>query len=120
MPLCAPVYMCRVVTCWEGTDLLALVCGVLLLACYFPICILGQVWYLIVSIPDLCTLTFIDMSIYMTMEITITPECEKSGVSRQLFLVINVFHRVPYGPPARSNWTQGGLIVSREGPYKYF
>ena len=24
----------------------------------FPIGILGQVWYLIVSIPDLCTLTY--------------------------------------------------------------
>ena len=28
MPLCASVYMCLVVTCWERTDLLALVCGV--------------------------------------------------------------------------------------------
>ena len=28
MPLCASVYMCLVVTCWEGADLLALVCGV--------------------------------------------------------------------------------------------
>ena len=28
MPLCAPVYMCLVVTCWEKADLLALVCGV--------------------------------------------------------------------------------------------
>ena len=27
--------------------------------CHFPIGILGQVWYLIVSIPDLCTLTYI-------------------------------------------------------------
>ena len=26
--------------------------------CHFPIGILGQVWYLIVSIPDLCTLTY--------------------------------------------------------------
>ena len=26
--------------------------------CYFPIGILGQVLYLIVSIPDLCTLTY--------------------------------------------------------------
>ena len=26
---------------------------------HFPIGILGQVWYLIVSIPDLCTLTYI-------------------------------------------------------------
>ena len=25
---------------------------------YLPIGILGQVWYLIVSIPDLCTLTY--------------------------------------------------------------
>ena len=31
MPLCASVYMCLVVTCWERTDLLALVCG----ACEF-------------------------------------------------------------------------------------
>ena len=39
-------------------DLLALVCGVLLSVCHVPIGILGQVWYLIVSIPDLCTLTY--------------------------------------------------------------
>ena len=29
----------------------------------FPIGILGQVWYLIVSIPDLCTLTYFDVCI---------------------------------------------------------
>ena len=29
MPLCASVYLCLVVTCWERADLLALVCGVL-------------------------------------------------------------------------------------------
>ena len=28
MPLCASVYMCLVVNCWERADLLALVCGV--------------------------------------------------------------------------------------------
>ena len=39
--------------CWERADLLALVCGVSLL---FDI--LGQVWYLIILIPDLCTLTY--------------------------------------------------------------
>ena len=27
---------------------------------HFPIGILGQVWYLIVSIPDLCTLTYLE------------------------------------------------------------
>ena len=40
MPLCASVYRCRVVTCWERADLLALVCGGLLLVCYFAIGIL--------------------------------------------------------------------------------
>ena len=30
----------------------------LLWVCHFPISILGQVWYLIVSIPDLCNLTY--------------------------------------------------------------
>ena len=34
------------------------VCGVQLCFCHFPIGILGQVWYLIVSIPDLCTRTY--------------------------------------------------------------
>ena len=58
MPLCASVYMCFVVPCWERPDLLALVCGVQLCVCHFSIGILGQVWYLIVSIPDLCTLTY--------------------------------------------------------------
>ena len=32
----------------------------LLWVCHFPIGILGQVWYLIVSIPDLCTITYFD------------------------------------------------------------
>ena len=58
MSLCASVYMCFGVTCWERADLLALVCGVGLRVCHFPIGILGHVWYLIVSIPDLCTLTY--------------------------------------------------------------
>ena len=57
MSLCASVYMCFVVTCWERADLLALVCGV---HCEFVTFPLGQVWYLIVSIPDLCTLTYFD------------------------------------------------------------
>ena len=57
MLLYVSVYLCLVVTCWESADLLALVCGVLWYVCHFPIGILGQVWYLIVLIPDLCSLT---------------------------------------------------------------
>ena len=58
MSLYASVYMCFVVTCWERADHLALVCVVELCVWHFPIGILGEVWYLIVSIPDLCTLTY--------------------------------------------------------------
>ena len=62
MPLCESVYMCLVVICWERADLLALICGVLLCVCHFPIGILGQVWYLIVSIPDRCILTYFHLT----------------------------------------------------------
>ena len=57
MPLC----VCLCVPCGhllEKVDLLAIVCGVQLRVCHFPIGNLGQVWYLIVSISDLCTLTY--------------------------------------------------------------
>ena len=61
--LCASVYMCLAVTCWERADLLALVCGVQLWICHFPIGLLGPVWYLIVSISDLCTFTYFGLFI---------------------------------------------------------
>ena len=57
----APVHYCLVVTCWERADLLALLC--VMFNCVFvtfPCDILGQVWYLIVSIPDLCSLTLLE------------------------------------------------------------
>ena len=57
MPLCVCLYV-FVVTCWERADLLALDCGVQMSVSHFPIGILGHVWYLIVSVPDLCTLTY--------------------------------------------------------------
>ena len=37
MSLCASVYMCFVVTCWERADLLALVCGVYCELVTFPL-----------------------------------------------------------------------------------
>ena len=40
------------------TSWLSFICGVKLWVCHFSIGILGQMWYLIVSIPDLCTLTY--------------------------------------------------------------
>ena len=59
MPLCASVYMCLVITCWERKGLTSWLSFVESnCECHFPFGILCQVWYLIVSIPDLCILTY--------------------------------------------------------------
>ena len=46
------------VTCWERSDLLALVGDVYCIFVTFPCGIVGQVWYLIVSFPGLCLLSY--------------------------------------------------------------
>ena len=52
--LCARLFICAL---WspagKGRPL-----GFRSVSFHFPVGILGQVWYLIVSIPDLCTLTY--------------------------------------------------------------
>ena len=50
----ASVHCNLVVACWERADLLAFLCDFVA----FPCDILGQVWYLIVLIPDLCHLSY--------------------------------------------------------------
>ena len=57
----ASVHCCLVVTCWERADLLALVGDVYCIFVTFPCGILAQVWYLIISFPDLCRLSYFDM-----------------------------------------------------------
>ena len=54
----ASVLCCVVVTCWERAGLLALVGDVNCIFATFPCGILGQVWYLIVSFPGLCHLSY--------------------------------------------------------------
>ena len=52
------VYWCLVVTCWERvTSWLSFVMSYCVFAT-FPCGIPGQVWYLIVLIPDLCPLSY--------------------------------------------------------------
>ena len=47
------------VTCWERAELLALLCVKFSCAFVtFPYGVLGQVWYLMVLIPDLCLLPY--------------------------------------------------------------
>ena len=63
---CTSVCCCLEFTCWKRDDLLALVCDVLLGRCHFPFGIMGQVWCLIVSIPDLCPLSYFSNCFYLT------------------------------------------------------
>ena len=53
---CVRLFICAL---WSpaGKELVSRLCC-LTVTCHFPICILGQMWYLIVSILDLCTLTY--------------------------------------------------------------
>ena len=54
----ASVLCCLVVTYWERADLLAVVGDVYCMFVTFPCGILGQLWYLIVSFPDLRHLSY--------------------------------------------------------------
>ena len=47
------VHCCLVVTCWDMADTSALFGDVYCIFVTFPCGVLGQVWYLIVSFPDL-------------------------------------------------------------------
>ena len=58
--LCTRLFICAL---WspagkELTSWLSFVVSYCEFFFYFPLGIMGQVWYLIVSIPDLCTLTY--------------------------------------------------------------
>ena len=64
----------------------------LLWVCHFPIGILGQVWYLIVSIPDLCTLTYFSYGVYISQVIRFARVCSNVDDfnNRNLFLTANL------------------------------
>ena len=57
--LYASVLCCLAVTCWERADLLALVSDFYCIVVTFSCGILGQVWYLIVLIPDLYRVSYL-------------------------------------------------------------
>ena len=64
----ASVHCCLVITCCERADLLALVCDDCVFVT-FPCGILSQVWYLIVSIPDLCRLFYFEVIFILVLSI---------------------------------------------------
>ena len=75
MSLCASVYMCFVVTCWERADLLALVCGVYCEFVTFPLvswvrC--GTWLYRFLIFAPLLTFTFMHLFTFTTKALTNT------------------------------------------------
>ena len=60
------VHCCLVVTCCERSDLLAFVCDVNCVSVTFPCGILGQVWYLVVSIPDRSRLSYFESRSFLS------------------------------------------------------
>ena len=68
----------------KGQSPLVLVCNIMDMGlCHFPIGILGQVWYLIVSIPDLCNLTYLQI-VYM-MILTLLNLIYRTAKKKQRF-----------------------------------
>ena len=70
------VHCCLVVTCWERDYLLALLYMMFSTFLSLSHDVLGQVWYLIISIPDLCLLTYFAcralVNFYMYIEHEVT------------------------------------------------
>ena len=72
---------------------------------YFPIGILGQVWYLIVSIPDLFTLTYFKKNlskVLNTFENIETGAFAPKGANTAFFIIFSntlcmIFQRCGYG-----------------------
>ena len=64
------VHCCLVVTCWERAYVLDLVGDVYCIFVTFPCGILGQVWYLIVSFPDLYRLSYFGC-VYTAMSLVV-------------------------------------------------
>ena len=73
------------ITCWERADLLALLC--VMFSCVFVTFIYGvlygvpgQVWHLIVSIPDLCLLPYLyyGVSLFDRVPVSLSLVCDYS------------------------------------------
>ena len=68
----------------------------LLWVCYFPIGILGQVWYLIVSIPDLCNLTYFYLwrDIYIFYDLNLSLNRLKINLCQVCIMLIPNFNAI--------------------------
>ena len=69
----ASVHCCLVVTCWERADLLILVGDVYCIFLTFLCGVLGQVWCLIVSFPDLCSLSYFALELNVVTLVRFEP-----------------------------------------------
>ena len=82
------------VTCWEKADILALLCAMYYCVFVtFPCGVLGQVWCLIVSIPDFCILSYFYDSILL-IDLIITPvvtyPCHNKHCHKHSFQLLHI------------------------------
>ena len=84
IPSCLSLQPCGYVLEKSG-PLLALICNVFLCFCQLPNGVLGQVWYLIVSIPDICLLSF--FFIYVM-------SCERCNMHSSIIDILNTSNAI--------------------------
>ena len=78
------------VTCWERADLLALLCFVCsCVVVIFPYGVPGQVWYLIVLIPDICIPLLSKDSFFVAFDDDTVPLHPTEGIEACQFFMRN-------------------------------
>ena len=92
----------NLVACLKKADPLALVCDVNCVFVTFPCGILGQVWYLVVSIPDRCHLSYLVFRVFrvvLSVPSSLVFTCLESADLLALLCVMFscVFVTFPYG-----------------------
>ena len=100
------VHCSPVVTCWERADHLALLCVIFYCVFVTFLCgVLGRVWYLIVSISDLCPLTYFEnrgsykvlgtvQSRYNTPHYNLDLDIKQSSFGSQIFFYHEFYKRI--------------------------
>ena len=103
------VHCCLVVTCWEGlSSWLSFVMSNCEVVTKFPIGIMGQVWCLIVSIPDICHLSYFE-----TYRIVEQRKCRRAGANAQTRLKFRCSHTQGIRrPPDKSVYLKTIFFIS--------
>ena len=99
------VHCCLMVTCWERADLLTLAGDVYCIFVTFPCGILGQVWYLVVSFPDLCRLSYFNMLVSFGTTNKVKSKRVVSCLLWDVVSGVSLIHFAMYFPTVAPVWS---------------